>query len=138
MTLPAAGPGNSISLLQINDEVAPYGIPSYRTISSAVRNSNVVTVTTSTNHGYSTDDRIRITGLSGTNTFNRSAIAITVTSPSTFTYPAAGVDETATGSGSCYLGTVSLGTNYIYRLAKAGIPLPYNAGYSSMSSQPVR
>jgi hypothetical protein len=65
------------------------------TISTAVLTSNVVTVTTSTNHGFSTGNPISISGT--TDTTLQGVFFITVTGLNTFTYPLTLSNRSATG-----------------------------------------
>jgi hypothetical protein len=69
-----------------------------RTIQSAVRASDVVTVTTELDHGYDNNQTVVLQGLP-TTSFNipvASPVTITVTGARTFTFSQVGSDETAT------------------------------------------
>jgi len=68
------------------------------TISTAVRSSNVTTVTTSSAHGYADQQTVTITGVVDA-TFNTdfTPVIATVTGPNTFTYPNVGTDGSSTG-----------------------------------------
>lgn len=75
--------------------------PTYKAISTIVRASNVVTVTTSTAHGRTTGEKVRVLGvLGGTTDFNDDGLTITVTGSTTFTYAQTGADESGTVSGT--------------------------------------
>ena len=77
------------------------GNPTYQIISTIARSSNVVTVTTSTAHGRSNGDMVRILDvLGGTTEFNGNGLTITVTGSTTFTYAQTGADESGTVSGT--------------------------------------
>ena len=73
---------------------AGYGFP----VSSATRSTNVVTITTESDHNFSSGDEIIIAGAisPADNDFN-GAQTILVLSSTTFTYSNTGADETATG-----------------------------------------
>jgi len=53
------------------------------------RAASVVTMTTTTAHGYTTGDVVDIEGCTADASFNASQVTITVTGPNTFTYPQA-------------------------------------------------
>lgn len=72
-----------------------------QTISSIARASNVVSVTTATPHNKASGARVQILSVtspsgSGAVSFNGETAEITVTSPTTFTYPQVGPDATGT------------------------------------------
>lgn len=92
--MPGAEFGSIIHLIATGNSNA-------RVISSISRASNVVTITTSTSHGFTTGELKRITGvLGGTTDFNIDGVSITVTGATTFTYSQTGADESGTVSGT--------------------------------------
>lgn len=72
-------------------------------ISTIARSSNVVTVTTSSNHGYTSGNQVTIRDCA-TASFNGTFTNITVTSVTTFTYAQSGSNESAS-SGNASPGT---------------------------------
>jgi hypothetical protein len=58
------------------------------------RTSNVTTMTTGSDHGFSTSDVVTITGMTD-DTFDEEGVTITVTGATTFTYPNTGTNETS-------------------------------------------
>ena len=83
--------------------VVPFYIWTNRTISSATRSTTTVTITTSVNHGFTTNTLVGIFGLTGTVNPNGNR-TITVTASNSFTFTIAN----ATGSETYSIG----GTNY--------------------------
>jgi hypothetical protein len=73
---------------------AGYGI----LVDSAVRASNIVTITTLNDHNFSNNDNIVIAGANTINGDINGSQTITVTGTKTFTYSNTGNDETATGN----------------------------------------
>jgi len=67
-----------------------------RDILSAVRNDNVVTVTTTLQHGYNNNQTVMIQGLPTTSFNTASPVTITTTGTNTFTFAQNGSNETAT------------------------------------------
>ena len=61
-------------------------LDSGKTVSSATRSSNVVTITTSSVHGYSNGDLVSLTTLAYSTTNPNGSYLITVTNTTTFTY----------------------------------------------------
>jgi hypothetical protein len=79
----------------------PFYLYATKSISSAARVNTVVTVTTSTSHGFTTATQVGIDGLTGTVDANGNR-TITVTGATTFTYviPGAAGSETYGGTGT--------------------------------------
>jgi hypothetical protein len=79
----------------------PFYLYASKTISSAVRSTTTVTVTTSTSHGFTTNTLVGIQGLTGNVSPNGNRL-ITVTGANTFTFtiPGASGTDTYTGSGT--------------------------------------
>lgn len=71
-----------------------------KVISTIARATNVVTVTTSTNHGLANGDVVDISGVTGGTTSFNGSFTITVTGATTFTYSQTGSDESGTTSSS--------------------------------------
>lgn len=91
------GLSTDISLTNTPLIVGQFSLATSISISSITRSSNTATVTTSSNHGYSTDDRINIRGANQTD-YNGD-YTITVTGVTTFTYSVANTPTTpATGT----------------------------------------
>lgn len=67
-----------------------------RTISTVVRSSNVVTVTTATTHLLATGVYVRISGVTD-DTFDDDEVQVTVTGTTTFTYANTGSDGSSSG-----------------------------------------
>ena len=79
----------------------PFYLYASKTISSAVRSTTTVTVTTSAAHGFTTNTLVGIQGLTGTISPNSNRlITVTGTTTFTFTIPGAAGSETYTGSGT--------------------------------------
>lgn len=69
-------------------------------VTSATRLSNVVTITTPIDHGYTVGEKTVISGATPSN-YNGTVTITDVPTSTTFTYTAAGVDGTATGTVLC-------------------------------------
>jgi hypothetical protein len=67
-----------------------------RDIQSAVRASNIVTITTEEAHGYNNSQTVMIQGLPTTSFNTSSPVTITTTGTNTFTFAQTGSDESAT------------------------------------------
>ena len=68
----------------------------------AVRSSNVVTITTSTLHGFAVGDKVVISSVTNTS-FNGTFVIATVPSSTTFTFAQSGADATSgTGTASVH------------------------------------
>lgn len=71
--------------------------PTTAAIGTIARTSNIVSVTTSTPHGYLTGQRVQIRNVyntgAGSTSFNGDDFTITVTGASAFTYPQTGINE---------------------------------------------
>ena len=72
------------------------GVTSTKTLSTAVRASEIVTATTTAVHGFAVGDQIEITGVSDTS-MNGIYLIATTPSTTTFTYANGGVASSATG-----------------------------------------
>lgn len=94
-------------------------LDSGKLISSATRSSNVVTIVTSTAHGYSTLDFVSITGLGFSTRDPNGGYAITVSNSVTFTYilPSGSGSEVYSVSGAY----VSKGTEFVIQADKFAI-----------------
>ena len=71
-----------------------------KVIGTIARATNVVTVTTTTDHGLSNGDVVDISGVTGGTTSFNGSFTITVTAPDEFTYAQTGGDESGTTSSS--------------------------------------
>ncbi|MEI6083193.1 MAG: PQQ-dependent sugar dehydrogenase [Verrucomicrobiota bacterium] len=100
-----------------------------RTIASggAVRNNNIVTFTTESNHGFRKGNKITISGVTA-GSFNGSFYLASVPSPTTFTVSQAGPNETS-GTGSAVTlnqgGAITGGTFY----DSTAFPAAYRGNY---------
>ena len=65
-------------------------------IASISRTGNVTTVVTTTPHNLSSTETVQVAGVTD-NTFNTASATVTVSNPTTFTYPNTGADGTSTG-----------------------------------------
>lgn len=82
-------------------------------ISSAALASNVVTVTTSTDHNLNDDSVANIEGLGFATTDPNGNQLVTVTGATTFTFALTGPNETYTTSGASEVGTIKIGQNTV-------------------------
>lgn len=94
------------SYAQRSDTLAP---SSPITIISLTRTSGIVTAVTSSPHGLFPTDSVTIAGAVDI-TFDGTFVVATVPSPTTFTYPQAGIDASTTG------GSITTGRVYFYFL----------------------
>lgn len=88
-------------------------------ISSATRSSNVVTIVTSTAHGYSNGDLVSMTGLGYSTSNPNGSYLITVTNTTTFTYllPSGAGTETYVVTGAY----VAKGTEFVIQADKFAV-----------------
>jgi hypothetical protein len=93
------------------DRLVVYGAPDSRKFiisGGAIRSSNVVTITTTAQHGFTTGQRLQVNGVNGgAGTSFNGGFVITSTSGTTFTYAQTGTDATgntaATPSAAAFL-----------------------------------
>lgn len=92
--------------------VVPFYIWTNRTISSATRSTTTVTITTSVNHGFTTNTLVGIYGLTGTvNPNGNRTITVTASNSFTFTIANATGSETYTIGGTNYAGAPFISSN---------------------------
>ena len=116
---------------QITIAAAPAAATIAAAPTGAARNSNIATITTTANHGFTTGQFVTIAGVTDT-TFNSLAGAtqqITVTGLTTFTYPNIGTNGATSGSGTATVQiTKTVGRSYQYAWENA------NTGHVSAPS----
>jgi type IV pilus modification protein PilV len=115
VTIDSSATGNgpqSYTCFAQSQEVIQASNQSPVTITSTVRSSNVVTVTTSGNHGYAVGQRVSIAEVSNFK-FNGSFTVESVPTSTTFTYAQEDIDTSATGGTAALIQrlTVPAGTS---------------------------
>jgi len=94
------GTESSVTLVDVNtllDRVAVYGRTSTpKDIASAKRTSNVITLTTTTGHGFVVGQTIKVTSVTGgTTTFNTQGETVTAVTANTISYAGTGSNESS-------------------------------------------
>lgn len=116
--------------------ILPFYLYDNRTISSATRSITVVTVTTSTAHGFTSGTLVSISGLTGTVSPNGNR-TITSTGANTFTFTISGATGSETYSGSGTAGAPILddtAVNSVYGSCLFSDPATNNTEYIAMAT----
>lgn len=116
--------------------ILPFYLYANKTISSATRSITVVTVTTSTAHGFTSGTLVSISGLTGTVSPNGNR-TITSTGANTFTFTISGATGSETYSGSGTAGAPILddtAVNSVYGSCLFSDPATNNTEYIAMAT----